>query len=106
MDQKFEGADETFGLEVFATVAAVKALSDQLREKETDSYLANNAAAGALIGAPSRAPVALALIGSLWGCVAQQFASCWADRVLPEANPANAPRWNRPFFGEPGNSAN
>ena len=106
MDQKFEGADETFGVEVFATVAAVIALSDQLREKETDSYLDKNAAAGALIGAPSRAPVVLALIGSLLDCVAQQSESCLVDRVLSEANPANAPSWNRQFFGEPGNSAN
>ena len=91
---------------MLATVAAVVALSDQLRGKKTVAYLDNNAAAGAFIGAPSRVPVVLALIGSLWGRVAQQSASCWADRVLSEANPANAPSWNRQLFGEPGNSAN
>ena len=61
-------------------------------------FMDNNVAAGAILKAPSRVHVALAIIESFWGCVAQLSASCCVDRVSPEAKPAGSPGGNRQLY--------
>ena len=64
-------------------------------------HVGNNAAAGALIKAPSWIQVILAPIGSFWGYVAQLSASCGVGRVASAANPADAQSRNKPSFTKP-----
>ena len=94
-------ANEIYGSEMRATVAAAVALGGQLGGKRLISHFGNIAAAGALIQAPPRAPVILALIGSSRVPVYQPSASCRAERVLSAANSADAPIAKRLPFIQP-----
>ena len=76
---------------MFAMVAALIKVGEQLGGKRNVLCSDNNAAARASIKASSRAPAVLVLIESFWGCVAQLSAAYWVERVSSEANPADAP---------------
>ena len=60
---------------MFATVAGVVALGEQLRGKRIVLFLDNNAAAGTLIKASSKIQMILAFVESFRGCVAQLSAA-------------------------------
>ena len=69
--------------------------------KENDITLGNNAASGAAIKASSWEKIILAITECFWQHVAQLAASCWAERVASEANPADAPSRGKPPFRTP-----
>ena len=56
----------------------------------------NKSGAGALSKASSRFRVTVASIGSFRRCVAQLSASCWVEKVSPEANPEDGPSGQKP----------
>ena len=56
---------------MFAMVAAVAPLGEQLRGKIMLLFADKKAVAGALIKASSRIQIVLAGLGSFWGCAAQ-----------------------------------
>ena len=58
-------ANKIFGQEVFAMVAAVSFLGEQLGTRSVISFLDNNTVSGALFEDPSRAPVVLGKIEGL-----------------------------------------
>ena len=93
--------NEIYGLEMFAMVSAIITLGEQLRGKRILLFLDNNAAAGALIKGSSRILVALAMIESFWGYLAQVAATCWVERVASQANPADAPSRGEALFRKP-----
>ena len=94
----FMEADEIFGPETFATVAAVVALGEQLRGRGMILSAGNNAESGALINAPPRVQAILRFFGSFCGYVAQLSASCMIGRVSSEAIPECGPGRNKPLF--------
>ena len=86
---------------MLATVSAAISLGEQPRKRRIALLPDNNAAAGASIKAPPRAPATLALIESSLGYGAQPSASCWMEGVSSEANPADAPSRNKLLFKKP-----
>ena len=79
---------------MFATAESVVASVEEPRGKRIALFLDNNAAAGALIRAPSAVAVVPMLIG-------RSRASCWVERVPLDANPADAPGRKRPLSLKP-----
>ena len=83
---------------MFAWVAAVISLGEQLRGKRAALGLGKDTATGALIVAPSRVLAVLALIESFCVCVAQLSALCFVERISSKENPAGAPGGSRLLF--------
>ena len=83
-----EGANEIYGLDAFATVAAAVALGALLRGKGAISFIGNTAAAGVWGRAPSRVPFAPAMVGNFWRTADQPSALCWIEVAPVLAAPA------------------
>ena len=69
--------NEIYGLEIFARVADMAALGEQLGGEKIALFIDINAVAGALIKESSKVPIVLALVESSRGSVEQLPASCW-----------------------------
>ena len=75
-----------------AMVAAALALGGQLQGERAILLIDSDAAAGSLVEASPKIPLALATEGSFWGDVLRISASSLVERAPPVANPADAPR--------------
>ena len=87
--------NEIYGLGLFSIVAAIVAVGGQLGGNGIVLRIGDDAAAGALINASSRALVILALIVSLRGTVEQLSASWRLDY------PGDVRCTNRPAYSQP-----
>ena len=83
--------NEIYGLEPFATVAAIRALGDQLGGKKMVGFSDNDAAAGVLAKASARVPLIMAMIECLWARMAWPSSPRWIERVPSKADAADAP---------------
>ena len=87
-------ANEIYVFELSATVAAIRAIGDQLRVRELILFSDNAAAAGALVKASDKVPIILATVECFWTQTARMSIPRWIERVPSMAIPADAPsRW-------------
>ena len=88
--ESLAASNEIYGLELPPMVAAAAALGGQLKGSRIILFLGNNASAGYLGKAASRAPVLLALIKSSWRTMGRLSATRLIKRAPSRADAADA----------------
>ena len=75
--------------ELFATVASIFQLREQLTGKRAIVFADNEAACAALTTGTAKMPGALLLVYAIWAFAAQHDIEIWTERVATGANPAD-----------------
>ena len=98
-DQALDGLAAQTGkirtFELFAAVAAVFALRQQLSGAKVILFVDNEAAFAALARRTAKHRCALLLVYTLWSVLAQFDLEIWAERVSSAQNPADVPPRNK-----------
>ena len=86
--------------ELFATVATIFQLGQQITGKRDFLFVDNEVACAALAKGSARNKGALPLLYALWAIAAQRDIGLWTERVPTEVNPADLPARDRDLSSE------